>query len=76
MHTFEIGKVYSAQGGGSHVWHFRVVKRTAKFITIEDMLTGEQKRVGVRTDWDGLSEITYPLGTYSMCPVMVADRTA
>lgn len=68
---FQTGLKYSARSVCDYncIWTFKVIKRTAKFITIEDQY-GEQKRVGVKV-W-GDSETAYPLGNYSMCPVIDA----
>jgi len=72
-HTFQIGNTYSARSACNYdtVWTFAVIKRTAKFITIKDEY-GEIRRVGVRT-WNGV-EFASPLGTYSMAPVLSADK--
>lgn len=76
--TFEVGRDYHCRSFADHecVWTFSVVKRTAKFVTLrEDHLGGGHKdrRVGVRV-WDGV-EVCSPLGTYSLSPVLSADRT-
>ena len=69
---FQTGLKYSCRSVCDHncIWTFTVIKRTAKFITIEDS-RGEVKRVGVHV-WQG-SESAYPLGQYSMCPIIKAD---
>lgn len=74
-HTFQIGQSYEARSACDYdvVWTFTVVKRTAKFITIVDEY-GDVRRVGVRV-WNG-SEYASPLGTYSMAPVIGAERPA
>lgn len=71
--TFQIGQTYEARSACDYdtVWTFTVTARTARFITIEDKW-GETKRVGVRT-WNGI-EFASPLGTYSMAPVISADK--
>lgn len=71
-HTFQVGNTYPA-GHGDHIWLFTVISRTAKFLTIEDS-QGETRRVGVYT-FNG-REGAKPFGTYSMCPVLNADRVA
>jgi hypothetical protein len=70
--TFQVGQTYDT-GRGDYCWTFTVAKRTAKFITITDEY-GKTSRVGVRT-WNG-TETAYPLGLYSQCPVIHADRVA
>jgi len=73
--TFATGTTYSTRANASHVWRFLVVKRTAKFITIQDVTYGdggEVKRVSVNTGNNGV-EHALPLGNYSFAPVIRAD---
>jgi hypothetical protein len=70
--TFQPGNVYSTGEARDYVWRFKVIKRTAKFITIADIQNGETRRVGV-TVWNGV-EHALPLGSYSMAPGIAADR--
>ena len=70
--AFQIGSIYSTGESRDYVWRFKVIKRTAKFITVQDILSGETRRVGV-TNY-GRGEIAYPLGTYSMCPSITATE--
>lgn len=73
---FEVGQSYQCRSvcDWDCVWTFRVVSRTAKFITIvQDNDPHEKpKRVGVR-EYKGI-EAASPLGTYSMAPVISAGR--
>ena len=72
--TFQVGTIYTTGESRDYVWRFEVVKRTAKFITIRDILSGETKRVGVSVSpFDGI-EYAMPLGSYSMAPSLDADR--
>ncbi len=74
--TFKVGATYSTGEANDYTWRFRVVSRTAKFITIVDVshgTEGEISRVGVKAGWGG-HEIALPLGSYSMAPVINADR--
>jgi hypothetical protein len=70
--TFQLNTTYIT-GGHDYVWTFTVIARTAKFITVEDAY-GEIKRVGVTIHRD--REVAFPLGTYSMAPLIAADRIA
>lgn len=74
---FEVGRIYSTGEGRDYVWRFRVVSRTAKFITISEIVNGYEpeppKRVGVKIGYGG-HEYALPLGSYSMAPVISADR--
>lgn len=70
---FEVGKTYTTRFAtdADSVLRGTVVKRTAKFVTL-DMGHFGMKRVGVRV-WDG-DESCSPLGRYSMAPVFRASR--
>ena len=69
--TFEPGKQYSMRSPCDHecVWTYKVLKRTAKQVTLVDR-NGEEKRCGIRV-WNG-EEVCSPLGRYSMSPVLSA----
>ncbi len=79
--TFQVGATYEARSICDHncVWSFRVIARTAKFVTLEADTyrnygnAANTKRVGVGV-WDGV-ECASPLGTYSMSPTIRANRT-
>ena len=75
MSKFQIGQTYSARSACDYdcVFSFTVTKRTGKFLTIEDR-HGKTRRVGVR-DRYGV-EACSPLGSYSMAPVLFADRAS
>ena len=72
MNTFEIGKTYSCKSVCDHdaKWGFTVIDRTGKFIVI---LSDEGKsfKKGIKIDSGG-SEYVFPLGTYSMAPILRA----
>jgi len=69
--TFQVGETYDT-GRGDYVWTFTVLRRTAKFITVREHGCNEERRVGVKVH-DG-REWALPLGTFSMAPVISADR--
>ena len=78
MKKFEIGKTYSMNSACMHdcVWSYTVTARTAQTITLND---GE-KVIRCRIN-KGLSEYrgaesVYPLGRYSMAPILSADKAA
>ena len=76
--TFEVGSAYTCRSAcdSDVAWTFEVVRRTAQFITLKtwgDPL-GDETRCKVRV-WNGV-ESASPLGTYSMSPVITADRKA
>lgn len=72
MAKFEVGKSYSFRFACN--WDRQVVltikRRTAKRITFDYL--GEEVTKGVSEADDG--EICYPLGRYSMCPVISAIK--
>ena len=74
MKQFEVGKSYSATSPCDHncVWTFTVTRRTAKSLWLRGR-DGETFRKGVKPSYDGREEVCYPLGVYSMCPVLGAE---
>lgn len=75
MKAFEIGKTYTMRSIGDHdcVWTYTVTKRTPKTITITDGKEIKTCRVNAKTSELFNAESIYPLGRYSMCPVLSAD---
>jgi hypothetical protein len=75
-HTFQVGTTYTTRSAcdSDCIFRFTVIKRTAKFITVlrDNGADGELIRVGVKTDDRG--EWALPFGSYSMAPVIRADR--
>jgi hypothetical protein len=72
---FEVGETYTT-GPGDYVWTYEVVRRTAKFVTLRDVLTDETVRVGVEMHYTGRCETCLPHGRYSMAAVLNADEKA
>lgn len=76
MKKFEIGKTYFMRSACDHdcVWKYKVVSRTEKSITITD---GKKtiRRLIIKnvSEWRG-AESCFPLGTYSMAPILSADK--
>ena len=77
MSVFEVGKTYYSRFPGMWdcVMSFRIKRRTAKTVTIEDE-QGKTRtcRISSVSCWSS-TETVYPLGSYSFCPVLRADRT-
>lgn len=71
--AFVPGKTYRLTFIGDSNLHvaYRVVKRTAKFITITDGT--DTIRCGVKALYDGV-EYCLPFGSYSMSPSLAADK--
>lgn len=76
MKKFEIGKTYTMRSIGDHdcVWTYTVVKRTAKTITISDGTETKTCRVNAQVSEDRNAETIFPVGRYSMCPTLSADK--
>ena len=80
MLKFEVGNIYACRSACDHdcIWYFRVVSRTKSTITI--LKDGEKKPVVKRikkqlSEWNR-EESVYPLGNYSMAPILLADDSA
>jgi len=78
MINFEVGKTYGCRSVCDYdcVWLFTVLKRTDKTITV--MEDGEVNPRSLRinsvaSNYRG-AESVYPLGKYSMCPILSADK--
>lgn len=71
---FTVGQKVSTRSACDHecVWEFEILARSAKFVTV--MVDGERVRRGIRV-WRGV-ESFMPFGSYSMAPVVRADRAA
>jgi len=79
MKQFEIGKTYILMSlcNREVTWTYKVIGRTAKTIKFEDD-RGNVKTcriVAQISEWRG-AESVMPLGTYSMAPVLSADKIA
>ena len=75
MTKFEIGKSYYMRSACDHecIWTYEVIARTAQMITLKD---GHGKVTKCRVSkWSRNAEEVRPLGSYSMAPVLMADRT-
>jgi hypothetical protein len=72
MTKFETGKKYSFTFIGNSELHvcYEVLKRTAKTITITDGRETKSCKVSV---WDDIEQVR-PYGSYSMCPILGADK--
>lgn len=74
--AFQVGQTVQARSAcdSDCVWTFTVTARTAKFVTLQDVDTGDTMRVGVRSH-DG-EEWASPFGSFSMAPVVRAGAPA
>ena len=70
---FETGKTYQASSLCDHncIWNVKVIKRTAKFLTIT--VNGrEENRVGINI-YENVEQCWFS-GKYSMAPAIVANE--
>jgi hypothetical protein len=79
MNRFEAGKVYWTRSACDHecIFSWKVIRRTEKSVWLRE--EGKHFRnVGIRRrqikDFRDGVETCFPDGTYSMCPVISADR--
>ena len=75
MKTFEIGKTYITKSPCDHncTWTFTVVKRTACTVTITDGEKTKSCRIIKGLSEENGAEAIFPLGQYSMAPILRAD---
>lgn len=77
MVQFEIGKVYECRSICDYdcVWSYTVMARTASTVTLKNDTTGkvQKNRIAGYSKVCGI-ETVYPLGQYSMCPCLCADK--
>ena len=74
MKKFTTGRTYTMRSICDHncIWAVKVLKRTTQFVTLK--VSGEKIPVRCKVHvWQG-SESCYPLGSYSMCPVLTAEN--
>lgn len=73
--TFQIGSTYAMRwvGDADAITPCKVLKRTAKFVTFELPGFGI-KRAGVKVCTFSGNEYALPTGSYSMAPVVRAER--
>jgi hypothetical protein len=78
MKKFEIGKTYTMRSIGNQecIWTYTVTARTAQTITITDGKGTKRCRISKLTSEYRNAESVYPLGQYSMAPILSADKVA
>lgn len=78
MKKFEIGKTYSMNSACMHdcVWTYTVAARTAQTITLDDGNEVIRCRINKGLSEYRGAESVYPLGRYSMAPILSADKIA
>lgn len=76
MLKFEIGSTYNMTSPGDHncVWTYKVLKRTACTVTLTDGKKDITCRINKAYTNYRDAETVFPLGQYSLCPVLSADK--
>ena len=74
MAKFEIGKQYSMRSICNHeaIWTYTVTARTAQTITVTDGKETLKLRIIKKLSEYRNAETVYPLGQYSMAPMLSA----
>ena len=78
MKTFEINETYSMRSACDHncVWTYKVISRTKATVTLSDGKEVIKCRINKQYSEYRNAETVFPLGKYSMCPTLSADRVA
>lgn len=73
--TFEAGKTYATRSivDSDYMVTIEVLARTAK--TLRVRTSGKEKTLRIAPDYSG-NESVKPWGSYSMCPVISAEKVA
>jgi hypothetical protein len=74
MRKFEVGKEYTMRSICDHncIWSYTVTARTAQTITVTDGKKTLKLRVIKKISEYRNAETVYPLGQYSMAPMLTA----
>ena len=76
MKKFEVGKTYFMRSVGDYdcIWYCEILSRTAKFVTVKVSGYVDPVRVGIKLDEYRQQEECFPLGRYSMAPLLRAEN--
>ena len=71
---FEVGKTYWMRSicDSNCIWNVKIIKRTAKTIMVD--IDGEKETKRKKIDVYNGVEFIFPLGQFSMCPMLNADK--
>ena len=75
MKQFEVGKTYTMRSvcNQDACWTYTVTARTACTVTLTDGKETKRCRISKQTSQHRDAESVYPLGQYSMAPILSAD---
>lgn len=78
MRKFEVGKTYSMRSACDHncVWTYTVTARTAQTITLTYGKESIRCRINKKISEYRGAESVFPIGKYSMAPILSADKIA
>lgn len=78
MKRFEVGSEYEMKSPCNQdcTWKYTVIARTLQTITITDGKETKKCRINKEATFYCKAETIYPLGKYSMCPSLSADKIA
>ena len=78
MKQFEIGQTYTMRSAcmSDCIWSYTVTARTAQTVTITDGKEIKRCRISKPVSQYRGAESIFPLGQYSMAPILSADRAA
>jgi len=74
MIQFKTGSVYRTRSPGDHdcILDYKIISRTAKTLKSFDKMTNEVKTYRISV-WENVEQFK-PWGSFSMCPIMSADK--
>lgn len=75
MKKFKVGNTYTCTSIMNHdcTWSFKVIDRTAKTVTLLTSDGMQKYRISKKISEYRGAESVYPLGQYSMAPILSAD---
>jgi len=78
MTKFEVGKNYSMRSIGDNecVWEYTVIGRTDSMITITDGKETKRCKINKKISEFSNAESVFPLGCYSMAPILRAENVS
>ena len=77
MKTFEVGEFYEmfSPCDQNCTWEYKVIARTSCTVTLYDGRQVKKCRISKLYTEYNKAETVFPLGQYSMCPILSADHT-
>lgn len=78
MKKFEVGETYNMRSACNQecVWTYTVTARTAQTVTVTDGKEVRKLRICKAVSEFRAAESVFPLGQYSLAPILSADKVA